>query len=226
MPKTYKGVQARKMARRNRLSKAFSALKANVAKNSAMLRNTVEGKQMYRETSQTLADNTFQELEVLDGLAQGIADTATGSTASTGARIGNSINVKSLSLRMVFDGTRYSADPANPSAKSGGMHRIIIYNSPCGEALIAQDLLRETSSAFTGIRSHYNTNVSQGKMYEIWYDKTIHLSDAKPSSLIHFVKRWKKGKKVIYDNNTVTPSNFKPRVLVVSDNVSQSRSGG
>ena len=38
MPKTYKGVQARKMARRNRLSKAFSALKANVAKNSALLR--------------------------------------------------------------------------------------------------------------------------------------------------------------------------------------------
>jgi hypothetical protein len=205
--------------RRKKLSRAFSKLKADVKKNSMMLKNTVEDKQMYRETSQTLADNSFNELEVLDGLAQGIADTATGSTASTGARIGNSINVKTLSLRMVLDGTRYAADPANPNAKSGGIHRIIVYNSPCGEALNAQALLRETSSAFTGIRSHYNTNVAQGKMYEIWYDKVFHLSDAKPSCLIKFIKKWKNGKKVIYDNNTVTPSNFRPKVLVISDNV-------
>ena len=83
MPKTYKGVQARKMARTNRMRKAFNALKANVRKNTVALRNTVEGKQMYRETSQTLANNTFQEIEILDGLAQGVADTATGSTTAT-----------------------------------------------------------------------------------------------------------------------------------------------
>lgn len=195
---------------------AFNALKANVKKNTQMLKQTIEGKQIYVETSQPLVDNTFTHVNILDGLAQGVADTGSGSTVETGARIGNSINVKSISLRMVLDGTVYAASPTNPAAKSGGMHRVIIYNSPCGEDLLATDILREPLTAFSGMRSHYQTAIAQGKMYQIWYDKTHVLSDANPSVHLNFVKKWKDGKKVLYDGTATQPSNFRPKVLIIN----------
>jgi len=207
------GGRYRKVARKSTMS--FSLMK-QVKKNTKLLKNTIEGKQIYRETSQALVDNTFLHVDVLDGLAQGVADTGSGSSVSTGARIGNSINVKSLSLRMVLDGTVYAASPTNPAAKSGGMHRVIIYNSPCGEDLQATDILREPLSAFSGMRSHYQTQIAQGKMYNIWFDKTYVLSDAKPSVHLNFVKKWKNGKKVLYDGNSTTASNFRPKVLVIN----------
>lgn len=211
--------QARQMGKKARLKNAFAALKANVQKNSKMLKNTIEGKQIYRETSSSLADNTFTYYNILDGLAPGVADTGSGATVETGARIGNSINVKTISLRMSLDGTKYGATSLNPNAKSGGQHRVIIYDSPCGEQLDATHILREVDSAFTGIRSHYETKIAQGKKYKIWYDEVINLSDAKPAVFLHFVKKWKDGKKVLYDGTSTSPSNFFPRVMVVSNNV-------
>ena len=221
MPKkTYKGVQARKMARRSRMSKAFNALKQNVKKNTMLLKNTVEGKQIYIESSHELS-NGFESspTNLLDGLAQGVADTGTGATVSTGARIGNSINVKSITSRILLNGRRYAASVQNPNARSGGTHRVIIYNSPCGEQLTAQDILRSTDAGPAGLRSLYKIDVEQGKMYNIWYDKTFVLSDAKPEVLINFRKTWKHGKQVLYDNNTTNPSNFFPRMLIVSFDV-------
>lgn len=217
MPRKY--YKAAKMARKSRLSKAFNALKSQVSKNTATLKQTVEDKQTYIETSQSLPDNSFTHIDAFSGLAQGVADTGTGTTTATGARIGNSINLKSMSMRFVLDGTKYGATAPNPAAKSGGMHRVIIYNSPCGEDLVASDILREGASAFVSLRSHYQTRIAQGKMYQIWYDKIHVLSDAKPASVFNFVKRWKKGKKVLYDDNTLDPSNFHPKILVVSYNV-------
>ena len=205
---------------RNRKQSAFNKLKKNVQKNTKMLKNTVEGKQIYIETSHSLSDGfETTPTNLMDGLAQGVADTGTGSTVSTGARIGNSINVKSISARILLNGVRYSPSVANPNAKSGGTHRVIIYNSPCGESLVAQDILKETSSGMAGLRSPLNINVAQGKMYDIWYDETHVLSDARPEVLIQFYKKWKDGKQVLYDNNNTQPSNFRPRMIIVSDDV-------
>jgi hypothetical protein len=209
--------KANKTYRRARKTKKkVTQLAKQVAKNTAMLKQTVEGKQLYVETSNPLVDNTFLHLDLLDDSSQGVADTDTGPAVSTGARIGNSINVKSISLRMVLDGTVYAASPTNPAAKSGGMHRIIIYNSPCGEDLVATDILREGLTAFSGMRSHFQTQIAQGKMYNIWFDKTIVLSDSRPSAHLNFVKKWKDGKKVIYDGNSILPSNFRPKILVIN----------
>lgn len=206
--------------RGQKAGKAMRKLKAQVKANTAMLKQTVEAKQIYISASHTLSDGfESSPTNMLDGLAQGVADTGSGATVTTGARIGNSINVKSITARILVNGRRYSPSTANPNARSGGTHRVIIYNSPCGEQLTASDILRSTSSGLSGLRSSYQINVAQGKMYNIWYDRTFVLSDAKPEVLIQFAKRWKNGKQVLYDNNTVQPSNFAPRMLVVSDDV-------
>ncbi len=205
--------------RGQKAGKAMRKLKAQVKANTKMLKQTVEAKQIYITNSNVLEDDDTFEQEMLDGLAQGVADTGTGSTVSAGARIGNSINVKSLTARIILDGRRYLANPQNPAAKSGGTHRLIIYDSPCGESLTAADILRDSASTTGQLRSHYKVDVAQGKMYNIWYDKTFFLSDAKPEVLVQFSKRWKNGKQVIYDNNSTQPSNFRPKFLVVSHNV-------
>lgn len=192
---------------------------AQVRKNTALLRKTIEAKQIYIAGSAVLSQGDFYKVTVIDGLAQGVADTGTGSTVSTGARIGNSINVKHMSGRIVLDGTNYVANPTNPNAKSGGTYRVIIYNSPCGADLTEADILRESGSTTAAMRSHYNVDVAQGKMYQIWFDKTYSISDAKPMALINFSKKWSDGKQVIYDNGATQPSNFRPRMLIVCDNV-------
>ena len=199
------------------LRKAFNALKKNVKKNTALLKNTVEGKQIYRGASQVgITLNSFNKYDVLDGLAQGVADTGTGATASTGARIGNSINLKSITLNMFLDGAT-NVTPQNPNGRVHGNYRVIVYNSPCGEALDETHILKDGSTTDLALVSHYKIDIAQGKMYEIWSDRTFCLSDANPCKRLDFRKVWKNGKQIIYNNNTTTPSNFNPRVLVIGD---------
>ncbi len=201
-----------------KLKKQLRALKADVLKNTRMLNQTIEAKQIYRSNITPLAENQFDIIEVLDGLAQGVADTGTGATVSTGARIGNSINVKSITFNMLLDGTNYAVDPQNTTGKSGGLYTVIVYNSPCGDSLDEGDILREASTTVRAMKSHYKVDIEQGKMYEIWSDRLVCLSNAKPCANLDFTKSWKHGKQVLYDNNTTSPSNFKPRVLVIGYN--------
>ncbi len=211
-----KFTRARKHAERKTMQKAFNALKAQVAKNTSTLEKTVEGKQIYVENSDVLPANSFVTIDLMDGLAQGVADTGSGGSVSDGARIGNSINVKSLSLKFYLEGFRIGANPANPAVKSAGLHRVIIYDSPCGDALTASDILREATTATAAMRSHYNVAIQQGKIYNVWYDRTFVLSDAKPAIPLEFYKKWKNGKKVLYDDNTTSAANFRPRMLLIN----------
>jgi hypothetical protein len=214
------GKRKRVVRRKNKKAKSsVSALTRQVRQNTALLRQTVEAKQLYITTSAVLADGDFYQIGIMPGLNQGVADTGTGATVQTGARIGNSINVKHISARINLNGHNYAVNPTNPNGKTGGSYRVIIYNSPCGEELYQSDILREAASTTAAMRSHYNADVAKGKMYQIWYDKTFHLSDANPAKLIQFSKKWKNGKQVIYDNNVSSPSNFLPRMLVVCHDV-------
>ena len=213
---TVKYRKGRSKARRGR--GAMAKLSKQVRANTAMLKQTVEPKQIYYAGSNAVSSGSTSHSEVLGGLSQGVADTGTGTSVSAGARIGNSINVKHISARILLDGYRYAADPNNPSVKTGGMHRVIIYNSPCGEALNATDILKDATTTIAAMRSSYNVDVAQGKMYDIWYDKLVFLSDAKPGCLLNFSKKWKNGKQVIFDNNNQYPSNFRPRMVVISHN--------
>jgi hypothetical protein len=209
----------RKFGRKADMRAALNKLKSQVAKNTSTLEKTIEGKQVYVENSDTLPSSSFVTIDLLDGLVQGVADTGSGSSVADGARIGNSINVKSLSLKFYLEGFRIGANPANPQVKSAGLHRVIIYDSPCGESLTATHILREATTAIAAMRSHYNVAIEKGKMYNIWYDRTFVISDAKPAIPLEFYKKWKNGKKVLYDDNTSAPSNFKPRMLIISENV-------
>ena len=204
---------------RPKASRGMAKLAKQVKANTALLKQTVEAKQIYIANSQVLSDGDFFKVSLLDGLAQGVADTGTGASVSTGARIGNSINCKHISARIILDGQNYAVNPTNPQGKSGGNYRVIIYNSPCGEDLTEADILRESGSTTAALRSHYNVDVAQGKMYQIWMDKTVFLSDAKPSALLNFSKKWSNGKQVLYDNNNTQASNFRPRMLVICQGV-------
>lgn len=208
----------KRVIRRGRASKTVSKLAAQVKKNTSLLKNTVEGKQIYKSGVDPQGLNSFEYYTVMDGLAQGVADTGTGATVSTGARIGNSINIKSITMRMMLNGQHYTVDPLNPQGKCTGVYRLLIYNSPCGETLSKDDILRDASTSTQALKSHYNIDVAKGKMYEIWYDKIICIDDAHTCKDINFVKKWKHGKQVIYDNNTTSPSNFQPRVLLLGVN--------
>lgn len=202
------GVRNRQM---NKLDKRVKTLEQS-------LKQTLEGKQIYRENEGVaLQLNTFNKFDVLDGLAQGVADTGSGATVSTGARIGNSINVKSLTLKMFLDAQNLAVSTNNPQGKVHGNYRVIVYNSPCGEALDETDILKNGSTTDQAIISHYKVNIGQGKMYDIWFDQLFCVSDANPCKKITFSKRWKNGKEVIYDGNATSPSNFRPRVLVIGD---------
>lgn len=207
-----------KVARKGRST--FKLVK-QVRANTRLLKNTVEGKQIYKSGVDPQGVDSFKYYAVMDGLAQGVADTGTGSTTATGARIGNSINVKSITMKMMINGSNTVIDPTfNQQGKAIGTYRVIVYNSPCGSILGKDDILREAGTTTTAMKSHYQINVAQGKEYEIWLDKLISINESKTLGNCDFVKRWKDGKKVIFNNNTVSPSNFYPRVLVIGmDNV-------
>ncbi len=197
---------------------AMKKLKAKVKKNTALLKNTIEGKQIYRSGQPTLTSSSFLKLDIMDGLARGVADTGDGSSVSDGARIGNSINVKSITCNMMLYGQNSAVSPINPQGKSLGLYRLIIYNSPCGESLDETHILRENANTSQAFKSHYQINVAQGKMYEIWYDKVFFIDDAHTVKNINFAKKWKNGHKVIYNGNVTNPSNFKPRVMLIGLN--------
>ena len=212
--------RATKHARRSRLGKAFNALKANVKKNTMLLKNTVEGKQIYIESSHELS-NGFESspTNLLDGLAQGVADTGTGATVSTGARIGNSINVQSLSVRMILDGQQKSATAQNPQAKSLGAVRCLIVDSPEGQAFSVSDILHDATTQERRIVSMYQTAQNITKKYKVLFDKTYTFTDASCMKPVMFYKKYANGgKKLNYDNNATSPNNYRPQLIMLTYN--------
>lgn len=208
--------QRNKFGRKADMRSAFNKLKGKVSKLQKQSRNLIENKQIYSTNILTLPVDDETTFSLLNGLAQGVADTGTGASVSTGARIGNSISVKTIQAKFLFDDVLTGATPTNPNAKSVGMYRIIIYNSPCGKQLDPDKIVRDASTAQNALTSTYNVAVNTGEMYDIWYDKMFCLSDATPCRMVNFVKKWKDGHKVIYDDNAVMPSNFNPQVAIFS----------
>lgn len=206
----------RKFGRKADMRSAFNKLKGKVSKLQAQTKNLIERKQIYKTNILSLPVDDETTFQMLDGLVQGVADTGTGASVSDGARIGNSIAVKTIQAKLLFDDVLTGASPTNPNAKSVGMYRIIIYNSKCGKQLDPEKIVRDNSTAQNALTSTYKVSVAQGEMYDIWYDKMFCLSDATPCKMINFVKRWKDGYKVIYNNNATSPSNFNPQVAIFS----------
>ncbi len=208
--------QRRKYGRKADLRTAYNKLAGRVATLQKNHRALIENKQIYVSNVLTLPIDDETTFQFMNGLAQGVADTGTGSTTATGARIGNSISVKTIQAKFLFDDIMTSPTVPNPQAKSVGMYRIVIYNSPCGKQLDPEKILRDNSTAQLALTSTYQISVDTGEMYDIWYDKMFCLSDANPCKMINFVKKWKDGYKVIYDDNAVMASNFNPQVAIFS----------
>ena len=207
---------------KRRRYRAKSRLATQVRRNTQLLKKTVEGKQLYIQTSGDLDDtntNNVKVLNLIDGLAQGVADTGTGSQVSTGARIGNSINVQSLSLRLVLDGQQKSATVQNPQAKSLGSVRCIIVDSPEGQAFTLEDILHDATSQERRIVSMYQTAQNITKKYTVLYDKIFTFTDASTMKHIMFHKKYGNGgKKIQYDNNATSPNNYRPQLIMMTYN--------
>lgn len=204
------------MARlKRRRYRAKSRLAVQVKKNTQLLRKTIEGKQLYITTGGDLDDtstNNIKVLNLIDGLAQGVADTGTGSTVSTGARIGNSINVQSLSLRMVLDGQQNSV-------KARGSVRVMIVDSPEGQAFQLQDILNNSTSSYDRIVSNYQTSQNVTKKYTVLFDKVYTFTDSSTMKHIMFRKKYGNGgKKLNYDGNSFVPNNYRPQLIMMTYN--------
>lgn len=198
-----------------RSTKKSKALTKRVKKLENKVNKSIDAKQIYVQTSGNLNDTSDSAtITLIDGLAQGVADTGTGSTVSTGSRIGNSINVQSISCKLLLDASKISTAVTNPNAKTTCAVRVIMVNSASGEALALSEVLRDVSSMERAMVSHYETAVQQGKKYQILFDKVYHFSNAVEQRSIDIYKKWKEGYKAIYDDNQTEPSNFKPRLLL------------
>ena len=211
------------MARlKRRRYRAKSRLAVQVKKNTDLLRKTIEGKQIYIQTSGDLDDtntNNIKVINLIDGLAQGVADTGTGSAVSTGARIGNSINVQSLSVRMILDGQQKSATAQNPQAKSLGAVRCLIVDSPEGQAFSVSDILHDATTQERRIVSMYQTAQNITKKYKVLFDKTYTFTDASCMKPVLFYKKYANGgKKLNYDNNATSPNNYRPQLIMLTYN--------
>ena len=214
---------AQYMARlKRRRYRAKSRLAVQVKKNTQLLRKTVEGKQIYINTSGDLDDtatNNIKVINLIDGLAQGVADTGTGSSVSSGARIGNSVNVQSLSFRLILDGQQKGATVQNPQAKSLGAVRVLLVDSPEGQSFVVEDFLRSYTSASDRIVSMYQVAQNITKKYTILYDKCYTFTDASTMKHITFRKKYMNGgKKIIYDNNATSPNNYRPQLILLTYN--------
>lgn len=198
------------------------SLASQVKRNTDLLRKTIEGKQVYIQTSGDLDDtntNNIKVISLIDGLAQGVADTGTGASVSTGARIGNSITVQSLSVRMILDGQQKSATAQNPQAKSLGAVRCLIVDSPEGQGFQVSDILHDSTTQERRIVSMYQTAQNITKKYKVLFDKTYTFTDASCMKPVMFYKKYANGgKKLNYDNNATAPNNYRPQMILLTYN--------
>lgn len=192
-------------------------LSLRVKKVENLVKKSMEAKQVYIQTSGPIstAENKAS-VQLIDGLAQGVADTGTGSAVTTGARIGNSINVQSMSFRLTLDATRVSVSTQNPNGKTTGCCRVMVVNSPNGEDLDIADVLRDDTSEIRRITSPLKTDIAANKQYKVLYDKIFTFSNSQPMKHILFKKKYKNGLKVRYDDGATNPSNFRPKLFLMN----------
>ena len=208
-----------------RLDRQLANLALKVDRNTSMLEKTIEGKQMYKQYSAFVIDNqgsqadNYNNQDLLGDLTRGVADTD--SPGVIGARIGNSVTIKSMFLRLhisaqaAVTATNGTEPTLANSLKNIGTCRVLIYNSPCGKPLGMNDILRDASSPTRALVSHYQVSVGQGDQYEILYDKVFDFSDGMTMKYVKFAQKFKKGKVALYDDNATLPSNFRPRILFI-----------
>ena len=184
-----------------------------------MVLKTIENKQTeYVNTGLNIPSSGVRDGQFLQ-LTQGVADgnVTTGGVVQ-GARIGNSITL----LRQQFNIDITQNGNVAPIDDWNRMRILIVEATDGNQPILIGDVLEYSSYATHGdmvFASPYTTKTTTNRRYKVCFDKTVELNyRAKGASrVLKYIKRYKNGKVVEFNDNTAIPTNHQLSLLFISD---------
>lgn len=183
-----------------------------------MLYKTVENKQVeYKNSGLAISSGGVRDGSFLQ-LTQGVADGTPIGGLTTGARIGNSITL----MRQQFNIDITQNGNVAPIDDWNRMRILVVEAIDGNQPILIGDVLQYPSYALDGdlvFASPYTTKTTTNRRYKVCMDKTIELNyRAKGASrVLKYIKNWKNGKVVEFDDNSAVPTNHQMTLLFVSD---------
>lgn len=184
----------------------------------SMVLKTMENKQVeYHNTGLNIPSTGVRDGQFLQ-VIQGTADGSVAPAATTAARIGNSITL----LRQQFNIDITQNGNVAPIDDWNRMRILIVEALDGNNPILIGDVLQYSNYATDGdlvFASPYTTKTTTNRRYRVCYDRTVELNyRAKGASrVLKYVKSWKNGKVVEFDDNNAIPTNHQMSLLFLSD---------
>jgi hypothetical protein len=182
-----------------------------------MVMKTLENKQVeYNNSNLAVSSASVRDGAFLQ-VAQGTADGTPVGGVAAGARIGNSITL----LRQQFD--IHIAQNSTSPVDDWNRCRILCVEALDGnQPILISDVLQYSSYATHGdlvFASPYTTKTSTNRRYRICMDKTFELNYRANGAgrVLKYVKKFKGGKVIEFNDNSATPTNHQMTLLFISD---------
>ena len=188
----------------------------------SMLYKTVENKQVeYVNTNLAISSSGVRDGQFLtlnQGTADGNVPTGTGGVA--GARIGNTITL----MRQQFN-IFLSQNPTGIIDDWNRMRVLIVEALDGNQPILISDVLEYHNYSVFGdlvFSSPYTTKTTTNRRYKVCYDSSFELNKAAKGATksIKYVKKWKNGKEVEFEDDNATPTNHQLTLLFISDSTS------
>lgn len=183
-----------------------------------MLYKTIENKQVeYKNTGLNISSNGVRDGQFLQ-LIQGTADGSVAGVSTATARIGNSITL----MRQQFNIDITQNGNVAPIDDWNRMRILIVEALDGNQPILIGDVLQYSNYSTDGdlvFASPYTTKTDTNRRYKVCMDKTYELNyRAKGASrVVKYVKSWKNGKVVEFDDNNALPTNHQMSLLFISD---------
>lgn len=183
-----------------------------------MLNQTLENKQVnYHNTNLAVSSGSVRDgafLQVEQGPADGTPDSG---GLAVGARIGNTITL----MREQFD-FLVSQNPTSPIDDWNRMRILVVEALDGNQPILISDVLEYSSYALDGdlvFASPYTTKTTTNRRYKVCYDSTFELNRAAKGATkaIQYIRKYKGGKLVEFNDNNASPVNHQMTILFISD---------
>lgn len=184
-----------------------------------MVLKTMENKQTeYLNTGLNIPSTSVRDGQFLQ-LTQGVADgNVTVGGITQGARIGNSITL----LRQQFNIDITQNGNVAPIDDWNRMRILIVEALDGNQPILINDVLEYSNYAVHGdlvFASPYTTKTATNRRYKVCYDKTVELNyrSKGASRVLKYIRKYKNGKVVEFNDNTAIPTNHQMTLLFISD---------
>lgn len=177
----------------------------------SMVMKTIENKQdEYNNTNLSISSSGVRDGAFLQ-LNQNVGDNG---------RIGNSITL----LKQQFD-IFATQNPTGVLDNWNRMRIIIVEAMDGSQPILLSDVLQYSDYATHSdlvFSSPYTTKTSTNRRYKVHYDKTFELNATANGATrsLKFVKKYKNGKVVSFDDGSSPPTNHQMSLLFISDSAS------